>query len=178
MTRVGEPPVDYLRECSSTSLRYFEMSKLEHVANLRRELSVLLDEMMEESALALFARWMLEKRAGSSGSSIQGGPGANGNEERAGASRRAQRLLADFVSASARAHASNAHAAGQNGKSRPAESEAAERPGGAAVDWQEIFPSPREHVPPPRGSARCEKRLDRKSARPARPCGRSSGESQ
>ncbi len=179
MTRPGNPPEDYLRECSSTSLRYFEMSKLEHVANLRRELSVLLDEMMEESALALFARWMLEKRASSAGSSIHGGPGANGAEATAGTSRHARRLLADFVSASARAHASNLHAEGSNGKSRSAESEAGELPGGA-MDWQEIFPSPieKEHVPPPRGSTRSEKRLDRKSARPARLCARPSGESQ
>jgi len=178
MTRLGNPPEDYLRECSSTSLRYFEMSKLEHVANLRRELSVLLDEMMEESALALFARWMLEKRAGPAGSSIRGGPGTNGNEAKSGVSRHARRLLEDFVSASARAHASSLHAEGSNGKSRPAESEATERPGTGAVDWQEIFPSPKEHVPPPRGSARSEKRLDRKSARPARLCARASGESQ
>lgn len=58
-----EPPVRYLRDCSDTSLRLFEVSKLEHVANLRRELRALWEEMLEESALAQLARWMIENRA-------------------------------------------------------------------------------------------------------------------
>jgi hypothetical protein len=58
-----EPPIQYLRECSDNSLRHFEVVKLEHVANLRRELRALWDEMLEESALALLARWMIEHRA-------------------------------------------------------------------------------------------------------------------
>lgn len=62
MSRGQDPPVRYLRECSDNSLRHFEVSKLEHVANLRRELSVLWEEMIEESALALLARWMIDNR--------------------------------------------------------------------------------------------------------------------
>jgi len=62
MSRGQDPPVKYLRECSDNSLRHFEVSKLEHVANLRRELSVLCEEMIEESALALLARWMIDNR--------------------------------------------------------------------------------------------------------------------
>ena len=58
-----QPPVDYLRDCSDNSLRYYEVSKLEHVANLRRELRALWEEMLEETALAHLARWMIENRA-------------------------------------------------------------------------------------------------------------------
>ena len=97
MTRSAGPPEEYLRECSSTSLRYFEMSKLEHVANLRKELTVLLDEMMEESALALFARWMLERRTGPENA-------AGGGAAKSQTTRRLQRLLADFVASAARTH--------------------------------------------------------------------------
>jgi hypothetical protein len=63
MASTFEPPIQYLRECSDNSLRHFEVVKLEHVANLRRELRVLWDEMLEESSLALLARWMLEHRS-------------------------------------------------------------------------------------------------------------------
>ena len=57
------PPVQYLRECSDNSLRQFEVIKLEHVANLHRELRAGWEEMLEESALALLARWMIDNRA-------------------------------------------------------------------------------------------------------------------
>src|SRR5271170_707047 len=178
MNRASGPPEDYLRECSSTSLRYFEMSKLVHVANLRRELSVLLDEMLEESALALFARWMLEKR---SEPGVSAGAGANAGDEKARASRRARRLLADFVSSSARAHgAASPDGSGNgsgNGKCRPAESAATERCDATAPDWKEIFPPLRVHAAPPRGTSRSDRQLDRKAGRPGRPCARSSSES-
>jgi hypothetical protein len=92
MARFASPPVEYLQECSSTSLRYFEMSKLEHAANLRRELAVLLDEMMEETALALLARWMLERRSGRGGSAS---PSGEPRGRRLGA---AGDVLADWLS--------------------------------------------------------------------------------
>jgi hypothetical protein len=63
MSATFEPPMQYLRECSDNSLRHYEVVKLEHVANLRRELRVLWDEMLEESSLALLSRWMLEHRS-------------------------------------------------------------------------------------------------------------------
>lgn len=165
MTRLGEPPVDYLRECSSTSLRYFEMSKLEHVANLRRELSVLLEEMTEESALALFARWMIEKRTGPA---VGAGAPGNGDEEKACVARRARRLLAEFLGASARARGPGPAEAALIGNSRPGEQDAPKRSGGGNLDWRELLLSVREHLAPPRPNARSEKRLDRKSSRPAR----------
>ena len=165
MARLGEPPVDYLRECSSTSLRYFEMSKLEHVANLRRELSVLLEEMMEESALALFARWMIEKRTAPGTSA---GPRGSGNEEKTRVSRRARRLLADFVSASARSLEAQSASEGPGQKSRPGDLGAAGQSGGDALDWRELIPPPKEPVASARANGRSEKRPERKSSRPAR----------
>jgi hypothetical protein len=57
------PPIEYLRECSDGSLRYFEVAKLEHVANLHRELRALWEQILEESAEALLARWMIDNRA-------------------------------------------------------------------------------------------------------------------
>ena len=63
MSTTFEPRMEYLRECSDGSLRHYEVVKLEHVANLRRELRVLWDEMLEESSLALMARWMIEHRS-------------------------------------------------------------------------------------------------------------------
>ncbi|NDQ58026.1 MAG: hypothetical protein GZ088_13220 [Acidipila sp.] len=60
MSETFEPPIKYLRNCSENSLRQYELAKLEHVSNLRRELRALWEEMTEESALALLARWILE----------------------------------------------------------------------------------------------------------------------
>jgi hypothetical protein len=165
MNRLGEPPVDYLQECSSTSLRYFEMSKLEHVVNLRRELSVLLEQMTEESALALFARWMIEKRTEPASG---GGERGNGDGERACFSRRARRLLAEFLGASARARGSEPAAKGPDANGRLGELGAAEASAGGALDWRNLVPPAKEPDAPPRANARSEKRPDRKSSRSAR----------
>ena len=59
ITRVV-PPIDYLRSASRTSLQSFELARLNHAANLRREISVLIDQWLEETAEAMLARWMLE----------------------------------------------------------------------------------------------------------------------
>jgi hypothetical protein len=54
------PPIDYLNTASRTSLQSFELTRLNHAANLRREISVLMDQWIEETSEALLARWMLE----------------------------------------------------------------------------------------------------------------------
>jgi len=54
------PPVDYLGSASRASLESFELSRLNHAANLRREIAALIDEWIEETAEAMLARWMLE----------------------------------------------------------------------------------------------------------------------
>ena len=59
ITRIA-PPADYLRTASRTSLQSFELARLNHAANLRREIAVLIDQWLEETAEAMLARWMLE----------------------------------------------------------------------------------------------------------------------
>jgi len=59
ITRIA-PPVDYLRSASRSSLQSFELSRLNHAANLRREIGVLVDQWLENTAEAMLARWMLD----------------------------------------------------------------------------------------------------------------------
>jgi len=160
MTRSDGPPVDYLRECSNTSLRYFELSKLEHVANLRRELAVLLDEMMEESALALFARWMLERRA------IPAQTSGNGSSARSAESRKARSLLADFIKG---AGLLEAFPAGHAARARNNDKGTAHSPSDASSPKRSQELAVREHTAPPRGEARSQRRPDRRGLRPSRP---------
>jgi hypothetical protein len=54
------PPLEYLRQASPASLQSFELSRLNHAANLRREIGVLIDQWIQESSEALLARWMLD----------------------------------------------------------------------------------------------------------------------
>jgi hypothetical protein len=54
------PPIDYLRTASRSSLHSFELARLNHAANLKREIAVLIDQWLEETAEAMLARWMLD----------------------------------------------------------------------------------------------------------------------
>jgi len=54
------PPIDYLHTASRSSLQSFELARLNHAANLRREIAVLIDQWLEETAEAMLARWMIE----------------------------------------------------------------------------------------------------------------------
>ena len=54
------PPIDYLRSASRSSLHSFELARLNHAANLKREIAVLIDQWLEETAEAMLARWMLD----------------------------------------------------------------------------------------------------------------------
>jgi hypothetical protein len=59
ITRVV-PPIDYLHSASRSSLQSFELGRLNHAANLRRDIAVLIDQWLEETAEAMLARYMLE----------------------------------------------------------------------------------------------------------------------
>lgn len=61
-TRHYTPPWDYLYDASSPSLQSYELSRLNHAANLRREIAALIDQWIEDSANALLARWVREGR--------------------------------------------------------------------------------------------------------------------
>jgi len=162
MTRFGEPPVEYLRECSSTSLRYFEMSKLEHVANLRKELAALMDQMMEESALAIFARWMLEGR------SIPQQTSENGNAAKGHEPRKTHSLLGDFISGTVLAAGSSAVANGQSARIRSGDRGTAKSPDESGVAGPGGAGAVKQHAAPQRGEARSERRLERRGPRPSR----------
>jgi hypothetical protein len=59
ITRVA-PPLDYLCTASRSSLQSFELAHLNLAANLRREIAVLIDQWIEETAEAMLARCMIE----------------------------------------------------------------------------------------------------------------------
>ena len=56
------PPWNYLREASEPSLESFELSRLNHAANLRKEVAALLEQWIAETAEAFLARWLREDR--------------------------------------------------------------------------------------------------------------------
>ena len=60
--RSTQPPWEFLLSASRNSLQSFELSRLAHAANLRKEITALIDQWMEENAAAMLARWLLEQR--------------------------------------------------------------------------------------------------------------------
>jgi hypothetical protein len=56
------PPWQYLHEASDTSLESYELSRLNHAANLHKEIAALLEQWIEELAEAMVARWVREDR--------------------------------------------------------------------------------------------------------------------
>jgi hypothetical protein len=61
-TRSTQPPWEFLLSASRNSLQSFELSRLAHASNLRKEITALIDQWMEESAAAMLARWLLEQQ--------------------------------------------------------------------------------------------------------------------
>ncbi|MGB2669253.1 MAG: hypothetical protein WA829_17925 [Candidatus Acidiferrum sp.] len=61
-TRSSQPPWEFLLSASRNSLQSFELSRLAHAANLRKEIGALLDQWMEENTAAMLARWLLDQR--------------------------------------------------------------------------------------------------------------------
>jgi hypothetical protein len=57
-----EPPWDFLLSASRNSLQSYELSRLSHAANLRKEIGQLLDSWLEETAAAMLARWLIEQQ--------------------------------------------------------------------------------------------------------------------
>ena len=58
----AQPPWEFLLSASRTSLQSFELSRLSHAANLRKEITQLLDSWLEENSAAMLARWLMEQR--------------------------------------------------------------------------------------------------------------------
>ena len=57
-----QPPWDFLLTASRSSLQSYELSRLSHAANLRKEIAQLLDSWVEENSAAMLARWLIEHR--------------------------------------------------------------------------------------------------------------------
>src|SRR5258708_21102908 len=57
-----QPPWEFLLSASRNSLQSYELSRLNHAANLRKEIGALLDLWMEENSAAMLARWLMEQR--------------------------------------------------------------------------------------------------------------------
>lgn len=58
----ARPPLEYLVTSSNTSLESFELSRLNAVANLRKEIRQIVDDWVEAEIEARIARWVLERR--------------------------------------------------------------------------------------------------------------------
>lgn len=77
MTRYkAQPPWDFLLTASRISLQSYELSRLSHAANLRKEIGNLLDQWLDENACAMLARWLLEQRERSSTCAATAEPGS------------------------------------------------------------------------------------------------------
>lgn len=57
-----QPPWEFLLSASRNTLQSYELSRLSHAANLRKEIVALLDQWLEENACALVARCLIEQR--------------------------------------------------------------------------------------------------------------------
>lgn len=57
-----QPPWEFLLSASRSSLQSFELSRLSHAANLRKEIGQLLDSYVEENSAAMLARLLMEQR--------------------------------------------------------------------------------------------------------------------
>ena len=56
------PPWEFPLSASRNSLQSYELSRLGHASNLRKEITALVDQWVEENSSAMLARWLLENR--------------------------------------------------------------------------------------------------------------------
>ena len=57
-----QPPWEFLLTASRNSLQSYELSRLSHAANLRKEIHQLLESWIVENSAAMLARWLMEHR--------------------------------------------------------------------------------------------------------------------
>jgi hypothetical protein len=58
----SQPPWEFLLSASRNSLQSYELSRLAHAANLRKEVAALVDQWVEENSSAMLARWLMDQR--------------------------------------------------------------------------------------------------------------------
>ena len=56
------PQWEFLLSASRNSLQSYELSRLSHASNLRKEIAALVDQWIEENSSAMLARWLMEHR--------------------------------------------------------------------------------------------------------------------
>jgi hypothetical protein len=57
-----QPPWEFLLSASRASLQSYELSRLSHAANLRKEIAALVEQWIEENSSAMLARWLMQYR--------------------------------------------------------------------------------------------------------------------
>lgn len=57
-----QPPWEFLLTASRNSLQSYELTRLSHAANLRKEIGALMDQWLEENSSAAVARWLIDQR--------------------------------------------------------------------------------------------------------------------
>ena len=57
-----QPPWEFLLTASANTLHSYELSRLAHASNLRKEINSLLDQWLDENGNAMVARWLIEQR--------------------------------------------------------------------------------------------------------------------
>jgi len=60
-TKIIHPPWEYLQQATVPALQSFELSRLNHAANLKKEIDTLLDQWLDETAAALLARFLMDQ---------------------------------------------------------------------------------------------------------------------
>src|SRR5271170_7068189 len=58
----AQPPWEFLLTASRNSLQSYELTRLSHAANLRKEITALMDQWLEENSSAAVARWLIAQR--------------------------------------------------------------------------------------------------------------------
>jgi hypothetical protein len=61
-TYYTQPPWEFLLTASRNTLQSYELSRLAHAANLRKEMGSLLEQYLEENTAAMLARWLMDQR--------------------------------------------------------------------------------------------------------------------
>lgn len=57
-----QAPWEFLLSASRTTLQSYELSRLAHAANLRKEIGELIEQYLQENSSANLARWLIEQR--------------------------------------------------------------------------------------------------------------------
>ena len=72
---------EFLLASSKSTLQAYEQSRLNFAANVRKEISHLLDRWVDESSSALLARWLIERNLAAEAGAIStnGASGSNGS---------------------------------------------------------------------------------------------------